>query len=71
MLDESHFGKQPKNKWNLQPGKKVKGYVDFRSILARKDIRCITVLPRTIGMHIATLGNFQSGKDVTGETNCP
>ncbi|MCM4166020.1 MULTISPECIES: Gfo/Idh/MocA family protein [unclassified Arenibacter] len=66
-VDEMHLANSLKTMETLQPGKKVKGYGDFRNILDRKDIDAITcATPDHWHAQIATLA-FQAGKDVYGE----
>lgn len=66
-VDELHLANSLKTMETLQPGKKVKGYGDFRNILDRKDIDAITcATPDHWHAQIATLA-FQAGKDVYGE----
>ncbi len=66
-VDEQHLATSLKTMEDLQPGKKVKGYGDFRHILDRKDIDAITcATPDHWHAQIATLA-FQAGKDVYGE----
>lgn len=66
-LDELHLASSLKAMEILQPGKKVEGYKDFRSILDRNDIDAITcATPDHWHAQIATLA-FQAGKDVYGE----
>ncbi len=66
-VDEEHLATSLKTMEALQPGKKVKGYGDFRHILDRKDIDAITcATPDHWHAQIATLA-FQAGKDVYGE----
>jgi len=66
-VDETHLATSLKTMETLQPGKKVKGYGDFRHILDRQDIDAITcATPDHWHAQIATLA-FQAGKDVYGE----
>jgi predicted dehydrogenase len=66
-VDETHLATSLKTMDTLQPGKKVKGYGDFRHILDRQDIDAITcATPDHWHAQIATLA-FQAGKDVYGE----
>ena len=66
-VDEMHLANSLKTMETLQPGKKVKGYGDFRHILDRNDIDAITcATPDHWHAQIATLA-FQAGKDVYGE----
>ena len=66
-LDELHLASSLKAMETLQPGKKVEGYKDFRSILDRNDIDAITcATPDHWHAQIAALA-FQAGKDVYGE----
>ncbi len=66
-LDELHLADSLKTMETLQPGKKVEGFKDFRSILDRRDIDAITcATPDHWHAQIATLA-FQAGKDVYGE----
>src|SRR5690606_15709242 len=66
-VDELHLANSLKTMETLQPGKKVKGYGDFRNILDRQDIDAITcATPDHWHAQIATLA-FQAGKDVYGE----
>jgi predicted dehydrogenase len=66
-VDKNHLSESLKSLSSLQPGKKVKGYHDFRHILDRKDIDVITcATPDHWHAQIAILA-FQAGKDVYGE----
>ncbi len=66
-VDSRHLGSSLKKMEELQPGKKVDGYEDFRYILERQDIDAITcATPDHWHAQIAALG-FQAGKDVYGE----
>lgn len=66
-LDQTHLAEGVQLIEELQPGKKVKAYDDFRRILERKDIDAITcATPDHWHAQIAILA-FQSGKDVYGE----
>ncbi len=66
-LDQTHLASGIKLIEELRPGKKVKGYEDFRHIIERKDIDAITcATPDHWHAQIAILA-FQSGKDVYGE----
>lgn len=66
-LDQGHLGSTLKTLEQLRPGKKVKGYKDFRSILDRNDIDAITcATPDHWHGQITNLA-FQAGKDVYGE----
>ena len=66
-LDKNHLDSTLKTLEELRPGKKVKGYKDFRRILDRKDIDAITcATPDHWHGQITNLA-FQAGKDVYGE----
>ncbi|MEZ4970376.1 MAG: Gfo/Idh/MocA family oxidoreductase [Flavobacteriaceae bacterium] len=66
-VDEMRLSNSLKTMETLQPGKKVKGYGDFRNILDLKDIDAITcATPDHWHAQIATMA-FQAGKDVYGE----
>lgn len=66
-VDKNHLNESLKSLSSLQPGKKVKGYHDFRHILDRKDIDVITcATPDHWHAQVAILA-FQAGKDVYGE----
>ena len=66
-LDQDHLGSTLKTLEGLRPGKKAKGYKDFRRILDRKDIDAITcATPDHWHGQITNLA-FQAGKDVYGE----
>lgn len=66
-VDKTHLNESLKSLSSLQPGKKVKGYHDFRRILDRKDIDVITcATPDHWHAQVAILA-FQAGKDVYGE----
>jgi predicted dehydrogenase len=66
-LDQTHLASGVKLIEELQPGKKVQAYDDFRRILERKDIDAITcATPDHWHAQVAILA-FQSGKDVYGE----
>jgi predicted dehydrogenase len=66
-VDEKHLRKSLHSLSKLQPGKKVKGFHDFRQILDMKDIDAITcATPDHWHAQVAELA-FQAGKDVYGE----
>lgn len=66
-VDETHLSATLKTLEALQPGKKVKGYADFRHILDRQDIDAITcATPDHWHAQIANMA-FQAEKDVYGE----
>lgn len=67
-VDAGHLSKSlARMEKELQPGRKVSGYEDFRHILDRKDIDAITcATPDHWHAQIASLA-FQAGKDVYGE----
>ncbi|MBR9999874.1 MAG: Gfo/Idh/MocA family oxidoreductase [Cyclobacteriaceae bacterium] len=66
-LDQSHLASGMNLVHELQPGKKIRAYGDFRRILERNDIDAITcATPDHWHAQVAILA-FQSGKDVYGE----
>jgi predicted dehydrogenase len=66
-LDQSHLSEGMSLLKELQPGKTVKAYGDFREILERKNIDAITcATPDHWHAQVAILA-FQAGKDVYGE----
>jgi predicted dehydrogenase len=66
-LDKSHLAEGLNLLEQLQPGKKINAYTDFREILERNDIDAITcATPDHWHAQVAVLA-FQAGKDVYGE----
>ncbi len=66
-VDKKHLRKSVRAMKDLQPGRKVDGYDDFRQILDRDDIDAITcATPDHWHAQIAIMA-FQAGKDVYGE----
>ena len=66
-VDRSHLEQSLKTLSAFQPGRKVRGYHDFRQILDRQDIDAVTcATPDHWHAQVAILA-FQSGKDVYGE----
>jgi len=65
-----HWQASLKNKWNLQRGKKVKGYGDIQKYSGAERYLMLTCAYPDIGCKIRNFGFFKAEKMMTVKNHC-